>query len=151
VAKRHLPLLQPTAEGDSDGPPRPAWQWVAFGALAIFAVWVPLSALGGSIAARFLSRAQDADALTRAAILTSAGYAIELAAGALAGGYLVGKWGPPHVGIRQAALAGLTAAGALALATWTTLGPTPGLVLVALIAPPMAAVGARLGRRRPSA
>jgi hypothetical protein len=149
VAKRRLPLLQPSAGGDSDEPPRPAWQWVAFGALAIFAVWVPLSALAGTIAARILAHAHDADALTRAALLASAAYAFELSIGALAGGYLVGKWGPPNVGVRQAALAGLTAAVALAAATWVAFGPTPGLALIALIAPLMAALGARLGRSRP--
>jgi hypothetical protein len=145
VPKRRLPVLQ--TSGDPDEPPRPAWQWVGFGTLAIFAVWVPLSVIAGAVAASVLTRAHGEVALARAALLSSSVYAVELAAGAVAGGYLVGKWGPPNVGVRQAALAGLAAAGALAVTTWASSGPTPGLLLVAFMAPLMAGLGGRLGLR----
>jgi hypothetical protein len=146
VAKRRLPVLQ-TADGGSDEPPRPAWQWVGFGALAIVAVWVPLSSLVGAVAARLFAHTIDPSALRRAALLTSSAYMVALAVGALAGGYLVGKWGPPNVGMRQAALAGLTASAALTAVTWASYGATIGLLLLAVFAPPMAALGARLGVR----
>src|SRR5258708_13511948 len=44
-SKRRLPVLQSTAEEDPGDPHRPPWQWVVFGALAIFVVWLPLSAI----------------------------------------------------------------------------------------------------------
>ncbi|HXN34175.1 MAG TPA: hypothetical protein VN894_20075, partial [Polyangiaceae bacterium] len=131
--KRRLPVLQEANEG-TDEPPRPAWQWVGFGGLAIVAVWVPLSALVGAVAARLLAHMSDERALGRAALLTSGAYAVELAVGAMAGGYLVGKWGPKGVGVWQAALAGLAAAAALAVATWASFGPTVGVLIVAATA-----------------
>lgn len=154
VAKRRLPLLQP-AQGDADEPPRSPWQWVGFGAAAIFVTWVPLSILVGAAAARVLSGApgaSDGSGLARAALVTSGAYAVELAAGALAGGYLVGRWGPSGVGVREGALAGLAAAAALAVVALAMFGAavsaTLGLLFIALLAPPMAAWGARLGLRR---
>jgi hypothetical protein len=150
--KRRLPLIQAT-DGGSEGPPRAPWQWVGFGALVIFATWVPLSALVGGVAARLYARASDEAALGRAALMTSAGYAVALAVGALAGGYLVGRWGTAGVGVREAALAGATAAAALAVAVVATVvagalvGATLGLLLLALMAPLMAALGGRLGVR----
>jgi peptidoglycan/LPS O-acetylase OafA/YrhL len=145
MPKRRLPLLATT--GDSDEPARPPWQWVGFGALAIFGIWVPLSACAAAIAARVLAHANDDKALRRAALVTSVIYALELATGALGGGYLVGRWGPANVGLREAALAGLAAAVVLTAVTWASFGPTPGLLLVGLMTPLMAAVGGRLGLR----
>jgi hypothetical protein len=85
--------------------------------------------------------------LARIALWISAAYALELAAGAVAGGYLVGRWGPSGVGVRQAALAGATAAALLIVATWLSSGPSLGMVLVALVAPSMATIGGALGLR----
>jgi hypothetical protein len=147
VSKRRLPVLRDTTHGESDEPPRPAWQWVGFGAAAIFAAWVPLSALAGGFTGRWLVRVTDEAALRRAALLTTAVYGIELAAGALAGGYLVGRWGPAGVGIRQAALAGATAAAVLVAATWASSGPSVGMLLVALLTPCMSSMGGSLGLR----
>ncbi len=147
VPKRRLPVLQNTE--DPDEPPRPGWQWVGFGALAIIAVWVPLSAVVGAVAARLLVPPSDGRALGRAALLVSGAYIAELAMGAFAGGYLVGKWGPARVGVRHAALAGLAAASALAAATCATLGPTlGGGIAILVLAPATAAVGGRIGTRR---
>lgn len=141
-------MLQNPPDG-SDGPPRPAWQWVGFGALAIVALWVPLSGLVGAVAAQSLPPTSDGAALGRAALFTSAAYLAELALGAFAGGYLIGKWGPPGLGVRQAALAGLAAATVLAAGTWASLGPTIGGVLAILVvSPAMAALGGRTGARR---
>lgn len=147
VGKRRLPVLQADAHGDADEPPRPAWQWVGFGAAAIFATWVPLSALAGALSARWLVRAIDEPALRRAALLTATFYAIELAAGAVAGGYLVGRWGSAATGVRQATLAGAVAAALLVAATWASSGPSIGMLLVALLAPGMASIGGSLGLR----
>jgi hypothetical protein len=152
LAKRRLPLLQANADGGSDEPARPLWQWVVFGAAAIFVAWVPLSAVVATIAKRVLVHASDPVAIGRAALATTIAYAAELAVGALCGGYLVGRWGPAGVGVREAALAGVVAAVALALAETATgasrSGATFGLVFVALWAPLMAALGGRLGVRR---
>ncbi len=146
MPKRRLPVLQ--ASTDSNEPTRPPWQWVAFGALAIFAVWVPLSALAAAAAAHILAHAGDERAMARAALLTSAVYIAELAVGALAGGFLVGRWGPPAVGTREAALAGVTASAALAVTTWATFGATHGVLLVSFMAPLMSALGGKLGVRK---
>ena len=149
MGKRRLPVLQ--APADSGEPPRPAWQWVGFGAVAIFATWVPLSALVAAVAARWLTRAFDESALRRAALVTAVFYASELAAGALAGGYLVGRWGPAGVGKRQAALGGAAAAAVLVAATWVSSGPSIGMLLVALLTPWMSSIGGSLGlRARPT-
>jgi hypothetical protein len=147
VARRRLPLLQPASQGQSDEPARPAWQWVGFGAVAIFGAWVPLSALAGALGAALLARASDPTAMRRAALLASSAYALELAAGALAGGYLVGRWGPAGVGLRQALLSGVSAAVLLVAATWVSSGPSVGMVVVAALAPLMAVLGAALGLR----
>jgi tryptophan-rich sensory protein len=154
LAKRRLPLLQPNTDGGSDDPVRPVWQWVVFGAAAIFVAWVPLSALVGAVAARIFSRASDPVALGRAALMTTIAYALELAVGALSGGYLIGRWGPGTARVRVAALAGLAAAAGLAVAAIASgaslSGGTIGLVFVALWSPLTAALGGLLGlRRRP--
>jgi hypothetical protein len=147
MAKRRLPLLQAAGHGEADEPPRPAWQWVGFGAVAIFSAWVPLSALAGAFASRLLARASDEVALRRMALLSSVAYALELAAGAVAGGYLVGRWGPAGVGTRQAALAGATAAAVLIAVTWASAGPALGMIPVLLLTPLMASIGGALGLR----
>jgi peptidoglycan/LPS O-acetylase OafA/YrhL len=145
VPKRHLPVLP--SQGSPDEPPRPPWQWVGLGAGAIFAVWLPLSVLVGALAGRLLAHAVDEEAQRRAAIALSVGYAFELAGGALAGGYLVGRWGPRNVGVREAMLSGLLAAGVGALAVMLSPGPSFGAPLLAVIAPAAAGLGAKLGLR----
>jgi hypothetical protein len=153
MAKRHLPLLQPARAEDEDTPRSP-WQWIGFGAAAIFSVWVPLSILAVAASSRLVSVSTDPAGQRRAAVLALCAYSIDLALGALAGGYLVGRWGPAGVGIREAAKAGLAAAAALAVLTCAMLRGTPnvsvlaGLAVVAAAAPCMAAWGARVGLRR---
>jgi hypothetical protein len=151
LVKRRLPLLQP-AQDDTGDPPRPPWQWVGFGAAAVVATWLPLSLLVGAAAARLLSGVSDGAALGRAALVISGAYALELGAGALAGGYLVGRWGPSGVGVREGALAGLAAAVGLAVLIVASSGAAKGaaasMLFVALVAPLAAAWGARIGVRR---
>jgi hypothetical protein len=150
--KRRLPVLQTTpAEED---PPRPAWQWGVFGALAIVTTWVPATAIAGAILGHWNATPQaplDGDAIEgvlRLELVVAGTYALALATGAVAGGYVVGRWGSPGIGVREAALGGLAAAGAAAAAAWQALGPTAGVVVVPLLVVPAAAAGARLGLRR---
>jgi hypothetical protein len=132
--KRRLPLL-PSAE-DADAASRPAWQWVAFGALAIFVALVPLSALA---------------ALAGPALGPIAS-ALGLALAALAGGFLVGRWGPTGVGVREAALAGLSAATLAVGLSWATMPLTVAerivaAACVAAISTAAAAAGGKVGLR----
>src|SRR6185437_4414335 len=110
--KRRLPVLQSAPAGD-DAPVRRPWQWVGFGALAIFTAWIPLTALGSVAAAafgRWASPPEEALEPTLAAqVGASVVFAVTLGVGALLGGWLVGRWGPTGVGVREAALAGLAA------------------------------------------
>lgn len=132
---------------DSQEPPRPPWQWVFFGAAAIFAAWVPLSALVGAVTSRLVGHATDETAERHLALLATAVYALELAAGSVAGGYLVGKWGSPGVGTREAVLSGFVAVAVVSALTFASAGFSEGPLLLAIIAPLTAAAGARLGLR----
>src|ERR1700722_9712505 len=101
-----LPVLPSTEEL---APPRPTWQWVGFGALAILVVWLPLAALAQSLAARLIApyagtlpNPEDAAAAvarlapaTRARVAWIMGglQAVALAVASLLGGGLVGRWG----------------------------------------------------------
>jgi hypothetical protein len=141
--KRRLPLVPSSPELDE--PERPPWQWVVFGAMAIFVVWLPLSAVTGSAAARW---ARDGLLDRRGAAVFVVVAAIALAAAACAGGFTIGKWGPPGIGAREGALAGLAAAVIAIAGSAIVFGFVPGSLLVAAIAVPFAALGSRLGRRR---
>jgi hypothetical protein len=143
--KRRLPVLNsPSAEAEETAGRRP-WQWVGFGALAIFTAWIPLAALAGVAASRLAPAEGHASAVAAVAIVGV--YAVALALGAGLGGFLVGRWGSADVGSREAALAGLGAAGVAAGVTWVSFGPSLGSLLLAAIAAPAAALGGRLGAR----
>jgi hypothetical protein len=146
--RRRLPLLKETdGAGGAGDATRAPWQWVGFGALAIVAVWVPLSWLS------LLAAVRLGDA-PRAAAIAIAARVVVLAAGlavaALAGGYLLGRWGTAGVGTREGALAGLVAALAATALAWGTGGASVGSLATVVIAVPSAALGARLGLRRRS-
>jgi hypothetical protein len=132
--KRRLPLLKPAPgeAGGDDAPVRPPWQWVGFGALAIFVVLLPLSWLA-TLAAMRLQNALP--------------FAAALALSGLGGGYLIGRWGTAGVGVREAALAGLAASIAATAMAWGGTGAAIGSVVTAFIAVPAAALGGRLGLR----
>jgi hypothetical protein len=140
--KRSLPLVSSGPEIDEHE--RPRWQWVAFGAMAIFVVWLPLSALTGSAGARW---AREGELDPRRAALFSAMAALALAAAACAGGFTIGKWGPARLGAREGALAGLLAAVVAIAGASMSFGFVPASLLVAAVAVPFAALGGRLGHR----
>jgi hypothetical protein len=142
--KRRLPLVP----SDNEIEPRTACQWVGFGAIAIFVVWVPLAALAVSVTSRWIAVGEGPHRLARAAIGSAVASAFALAAAALAGGALIGTWGGPTAGPRRAALAGLVAAIVAVAASWLTLGFAPGALVVVAIAVPFAALGGELGRLR---
>jgi hypothetical protein len=139
--KRRLPLVSSGPEVDEHE--RPRWQWVAFGAMAIFVVWLPLSAITGNAAARW---AHEGALDARRAALFSAAAAIALAVASCAGGFTIGKWGPPRLGAREGALAGLAAAAVAIAGSALSFGFVPGSLLVAAVMVPFAALGGRLGR-----
>jgi tRNA-(ms[2]io[6]A)-hydroxylase len=150
-SKRRLPLVKtPPAEGDAQGEPRPPWHWVGFGAVAIFVTWLPLSLLAGALASRIATAAQGAthEDLVRAAIQIGIAHTAALALGALAGGFVVGRWGQHGVGVREAALAGLAAACVAVGISCVSFGASAWSLLVVPVAVPMAALGGKLGVRR---
>ncbi len=141
--KRRLPVLKDVAD---DEPVRPAWQWIVFGTLAIFVVWLPIAAVTMAMLMH-LGRGAGGGGLEQAPLLRAAVFAAGLAAAAFAGGYLIGRWGPGGVGTREAALAGLAAAGIASALAWGVAG-VAGVLVTAGIAVPAAALGGRSGFRR---
>ena len=159
--KRRLPVLKEAAPDAAAEEARPPWQWVGFGAVAIFVVWLPLSYLaelarrratlawlGGAEtpedAARALSALAAADR-AKLGLIVFVLHGGALAVAALAGGYLVGRWGE-NTNARIAALAGLAAAVLASILGWSGISWVP-LVTVAL-ATLFAWAGGRLGLRR---
>jgi len=142
--KRRLPVLKaPPGDGEDGATARPPWQWVGFGALAIFVVWLPLAFLAAWIASRLNA---SGGAPVGAVVVLAAG----LALAALAGGYLVGRWGTSGVGVREAALAGLASAIIASALAFGAPGSLWGALATVVVAVPFAALGGRLGlRRRP--
>jgi hypothetical protein len=141
--KRRLPVLNAGAAQPDEGESRRPWQWVGFGALAIFTAWIPLAALAGAAVARLPVGAGGA----AAGVMLLTLYAAALAFGAGLGGFLVGRWGAVGVGVREAALSGLCAAVVAGAVTWISYGPSAGALLVAAVALPTAALGGWVGLR----
>jgi tRNA-(ms[2]io[6]A)-hydroxylase len=143
-------MLQATPGDAEQGPPRPSWQWVVFGALGIVVVLLPLSWLAALAARRMRDLAGAAPVLSAAA--TIAPFVAALAVAALAGGYLVGRWGTAGIGVREAALAGLVAAllasAAACSGTGALAGALVGGAVTAIVAVPVAAAGGLWGLRR---
>ncbi len=144
--KRRLPVLKDPPGEDADTPPRPPWQWVGFGALGIFVVWLPLAWATTLVVLRL--GGPEAPAVTQAVL-----FAASLVLAAMAGGYLVGRWGTRGVGVREAALSGL-AAGIIAATMGSSTVDLPlRLVIMAVaivVATPPAALGGRLGMKKRS-
>jgi len=139
--KRRLPVVKAPPEQTEE--PRPPWQWVGFGALGIFVVWLPLAWLATVLVTR-LGGLEDAP-VERALF-----FAGSLALASLAGGYLVGRWGTQGVGLREAALAGLAAAIIATALAWGAVGFSVGALVTVVVAVPPAALGGRLGMRKRS-
>jgi hypothetical protein len=135
VEKRRLPILK--TQGGDDGQPRPPWQWVVFGTLAVFVVWVPLLWVAELVALHMTG-------VPAFLLLCSA-----LAIGALAGGFVVGRWGQRGVGVREAALAGALAAALASFLSWSRLGMVlVGSLVTVLLSAAAAMLGGWLGVRR---
>jgi hypothetical protein len=148
--RRRLPVLQ-TKDGE-DSPPRPRWQWVAFGAVVILLVWLPLAYATQSLVARTAASypqpltAEDAEKLAFVAWLVPT--AAVLAAGAL-GGYVLARWGD-RAGLREAAEAGgVVALFAIGL-SWARTGASATSLVAVLVVVPGALGGAILGRKKPA-
>jgi hypothetical protein len=144
--KRRLPVLQEPPGDDPDAPPRPPWQWVGFGALGVFVVWLPLAWVTTLVVLRL--GGPEAPPVAQALL-----FAASLVLAALAGGYLVGRWGTRGVGVREAALSGLSAGVVAATIASGNLG-VPLRVLITVgavsVAAPPAALGGRLGMKKRS-
>ena len=146
--RRRLPVLQ-NKDGE-DSPPRPRWQWVAFGAVVMLLVWLPLAYATLSIVARIaashplpLAPDEEERLFLVAWLLPTAAV---LVAGAL-GGYVLARWGD-RAGLREAAEAGgLVALLAIGL-SWARTGVSPASIFAVLVVVPGAIGGASLGRRK---
>jgi hypothetical protein len=159
AAKRKLPVLKDPPGAEDEIAERSPWQWVAFGIVLIFAAWLPLAWLAetvkGRLVARVLGSVASAEDAARAMESVSGGGratlfvativlpAIAMVLGAAAGGYVIARWGTKTTA-REAALAGLAAAGVAAVLSWLT----AGFSLAPLVAAPILGVGAYLGGRR---
>jgi hypothetical protein len=139
--KRRLPMLKTPGEGDDDAAERPPWQWVGFGTLGIFVVWLPLAFVSALVATAV-------GGLERSPVLAVTVLVSALAIGALAGGYLVGRWGGAGVGVREAALAGLSASLVATALSFGTPGGLAGGLATVVVSVPCAALGGWLGLRR---
>jgi hypothetical protein len=154
--KRRLTVLQ--SNDDPDAPPRPRWQWVVFGALAILTAWLPLAYAAEAVSVRLIAarlgnldvRAVSPEEQARMSFVLWILPVAALALAASAGGYVLGRWGE-RATIRQAAEAGALVAflpvilsGVRSGASWASLA---GLA----VAVPAAALGAWVGRRWRSA
>ena len=139
--KRRLPVLKTPGDGEDEATARPPWQWVGFGALGIFAVWLPLA-----FGAAWVASTLDASGASR--VVSVGVLAAGLAVAAMAGGFLVGRWGGPGVGVREAALAGLAAAIIASALAFGSPGAAWGALMTVLVAVPFAALGGTLGVRR---
>lgn len=131
AAKRRLPVVQSPAEEPEE--PRPPWHWVGFGVVGIFFAWLPLAWIAGKIS--------SPTSLVRTIVPQFFGLAIA----AMAGGYLVGRWGS---GPREAAIAGATAGVLATLLALTSGTGSFALAIVIALAAFFAWLGGRLGARR---
>jgi hypothetical protein len=134
--KRRLPVLKSEPEPEESSP-HPPWQWVGFGTVMIFAAWLPLAYLAEGIKTRLPPSVAGAIALAVA----------PLALAAIAGGFLVGRFGKP-AGPREAALSGLATGLVASVIACGSAGIswTPLVAIAALV--PFAWGGGALGARR---
>jgi hypothetical protein len=165
--RRRLPVLQEPKRttSEEDVPERPPWHWIGFGAIAIFAVWLPLAYVGGhvsrsSMTARFGSNASKEEVDLAVAAMSAGERArlmatialpsiLALALASFAGGVLVGRFGLGH-GPRSAAAAGGVTALIASIMAWSgfTLQAVVGALVTFAVAMGFAAWGGRLGASR---
>jgi MFS family permease len=157
--KKRLPVLQNEDE-DDEAQDRPPWHWSAIGMIATFLAWLPLASIANALVARMLRSVDPAEDAALAAAAPAKVRAIMIgvnalcfALAALAGGYLVGRFGG-RAGRREATLSGLLAAvlawgiamaqsPVIEIVVWSLL-----LVVIGAIGAGAAYLGGRVGLRR---
>lgn len=161
--RRHLPIApEPHAAVDEGEPvsPRPAWHWVAFGAVVVFAAWLPLAIvaekvaealaswmIGGAatqqeVAAQVVAAHGGARLRLLAALVGP--HVLALASAAFAGGWVMGRYG--NVGPREAGLSGTVVGVVSVLLACTSAGGSWALAVVVVLAAAFAALGGATGR-----
>jgi len=111
--RKRLPVIQEPPD-DDEAQDRPAWHWAGIGMIAIFLVWLPLASLVNALIARSIRGVEaspDAPsaASPEAQVVMVASNALCFVIAAIAGGYLVGRFGG-RAGRREAAASGASAA-----------------------------------------
>lgn len=140
---------------------RPPWHWVGFGAVAIFAAWLPLAYVAQGLGERLVTRRfeglpREEAALRLAALSTgerlrvfaplAAMHLLALALAATAGGFLVGRYGSGST-LREPALAGGVVA-LMAITLSASSGSVANLIATGAVTFLVAVGGAALGGRR---
>ena len=154
--KRRLVVLKEDDEAEL----RPRWQWIGFGAFAVFLAWLPLAWLAEALKRAVLTRIVGAvtdeaplgEALSKlaqgeravVALVTVALPLLAMATGGFAGGLLVGRYGG-EARAREAALAGALAGASAAGLTWQKDGFSPGALLAVVLLAGTAFLGGRRG------
>lgn len=140
---------------------RPPWHWVGFGAVAIFAAWLPLAYLAQGLGERLVAKRFDGlpreEIVVRVAAMSTgerlwvfaplaAMHLFALAAAAVAGGWLVGRYGSGST-VREPALAGGVVA-LMAVTLSASSGSVGNLIATGALTVLVAVGGAALGGRR---
>jgi tRNA-(ms[2]io[6]A)-hydroxylase len=143
-----------------DEPARPPWHWVGFGTVAIFVAWLPLAFLAqwltsgatqgyangsAEATAERLAHLPRGEWLKLLAMMILP-HVAALGLGSLAGGYLVGRYGP-QLGAREGAIAGFAAGLIAVVLAARGAGLSPALLCVLPIAAAFAGWGGRIGAR----
>ncbi len=165
--KRRLPVLSeepPVTTTEEEDEARPPYHWVGFGTVAIFAAWLPLTYVAGSVSKHVMEGrfGKDAspDAIALAVNAMETGVRVRLMAtidlpalfalaiAAFGGGFVVGRFGP-GTGAREAAMAGVMTALVANLLAWSGVALTAlvGILVTSAVAIGFAAWGGALGSR----
>jgi tRNA-(ms[2]io[6]A)-hydroxylase len=150
-----------SSEDEGEGEERPPWHWVGFGTVGIFGAWLPAMWLAQKVSDRLVARVvgnvPDAEGAARSLANASAQerfrvglmlaipHGIALALAAVAGGYLVGRYG--KLGPREAAISGVALGIVVGGLTFGVVGPS-GFVAPLALAVPFAALGGHIGKKR---
>ncbi|MEO7091870.1 MAG: hypothetical protein ABI175_01385 [Polyangiales bacterium] len=134
---RERTLLERAELGDDGDGTRGPWAWVLLGVMAVFVVLVPLGMVMMAVLRRVYA---DLDAPPIASLVAASIAAIALSS--VAGGWLVGRFGPRMTPMLGAATGTLTG-----VVLWGLSRMWVGVVVLLLTAP-FAALGARVGRKQ---
>lgn len=144
--KRRLPVLQGGGGGEGGEEERPPWHWAVLGAVATFAAWLPLAAGTNALLRRMLVDVAGAAPPPRTQAVMVGLNALAFALAAMAGGFLVGRFGG-RAGRREATASGVIAGG-IAWGLALGQGAPAGVLGWAMLLVVMATLGggaARLG------